>query len=99
VTPTDDGARPPAAASRISAALLLWLNGLPRWLFGVVLIVVAVGGLVLNGWPGAVLLGMLATFLAWLAALSWPRADAGGRALRVLAIVLILGAAVAKLAH
>jgi len=92
--PSSPDGRQPA---RASALILLWLNGLPRWLLGLVLIAVTVAGLILSGWPGAILLGLIAVFLAWLASLSWPRADAAGRVLRVLAVVLVVGAAVNRL--
>jgi uncharacterized membrane protein len=86
--------RPP---SRANAAALLWLNSRPRWLLGVILIAVALGGLLIPGIVGALLLLLLAAFLAWLAAMSWPRVDAAGRLLRVLTVAVVVGAAVMHL--
>jgi uncharacterized membrane protein len=88
--------RPP---NRVNAAALLWLNSRPRWLLGVILIAVTLGGLLIPGVVGSLLLLVLAVFLAWLAAMSWPRVDAAGRLLRVLAIALVVGAAVMHLQH
>jgi uncharacterized membrane protein len=86
--------RPP---SRVNAAALLWLNSRPRWLLGVILIALALGGLLIPGLIGTVLLLLLAAFLTWLAAMSWPRVDAAGRVLRVLVVALIVGAAIMHL--
>ena len=83
--------------NRVNAAALLWLNTRPRWLLGVVLIALALGGLFVPGIVGTILLLVLAAFLAWLAAMSWPRVDAAGRVLRVIVVALIVGAAVMHL--
>ena len=47
------------------------------------------GGITVRGWAGAVLLLVVAAFLAWLAVLSWPALDSRGRALRVLALAVL----------
>jgi hypothetical protein len=49
-----------------------------------------VTGLAVPGWPGAVALVLVAAFLGWLAALSWPRLGPGPRLLRVAAVVGLL---------
>jgi hypothetical protein len=83
--------------NRVNAAALLWLNSRPRWLLGVILIAVALGGLLIPGLVGTLLLLVLAALLAWLAAMSWPRVDAAGRLLRVLVVALIVGSAILPL--
>lgn len=83
------------AIERRSAAPLLFLRRLPRWVPPVVLAALLVAGLAAEGWPGASLLLLLAVVLAWLGYLSWPRLTPPGRLLRVAALlvlfVLILG--------
>ncbi len=70
-----------------------YLHHLPRWLPPVLVAVLFIGGVAVRGWAGAVLLFVVAAFLAWLAALSWPALDAQGRALRVLAVAVLTGLA------
>ena len=47
-------------------------------------------------WAGLILL-LPGAFLAWLAALSWPATSTAGRGLRLLAVALVFGAALARL--
>src|SRR5215470_13723862 len=70
---------------RSSARPLVLLHQLPVWLVPLV-----VTGLAVPGWPGAVALVLVAAFLSWLAALSWPRLGPGARLLRVAAVVGLL---------
>jgi hypothetical protein len=72
---------------------LAYLRHLPRWLPPVVLAGLLVAGLAVRGWGGTVALCVVAAFLAWLAYFSWPRATAGGRLGRILAIACLLGLA------
>ena len=77
-------------ASRKPAA---YLHQLPRWLPAVLVAALFVGGIAVHGWAGAVLLLVVAAFLAWLAMLSWPALDTRGRALRVLALAVLVALA------
>ena len=86
----------PSALHRLSAPILFRLAAVPRWSFVIGLAALLVVGLLLPGWPGAVVLGLLALFLAWLAALGWGRIPPTAALLRVLAILLIVAAAVGK---
>jgi hypothetical protein len=79
-----------------SATPLLWLHQLPRWLLPVLAVALLVTGLAVAGWAGAVFLLGLAGVLGWLAAVSWPRLNVPGRALRVLLIGLVVAAAVLR---
>jgi hypothetical protein len=45
-----------------------------------------VTGLAVPGWVGAAALVLVAAFLGWLAALSWPALDQNGRLLRLAAV-------------
>ena len=60
------------------------------WLVPLVLAGLLVTGLAVPGWLGALALVLVAAFLGWLAALSWPRLGPATRLLRVAAIVGLL---------
>ncbi len=52
---------------------------MPVWVIPIVLAALLVIGLAVPGWAGAAALVLVAAFLGWLAALSWPRlAGPGG---------------------
>lgn len=78
---------------RGSARPLLLLHQFPVWLVPVLLTVLLVTGLAVPGWIGAAALVLVAAFLGWLAAVSWPRLAPGGRLLRVAAVACVLVAA------
>ena len=78
---------------RSSARPLVLLHQLPVWVVPIVLTALLVTGLAVPGWIGAVALVLVAGFLGWLAALSWPRLAPGPRLLRVAAIACVLAAA------
>jgi len=87
-TPRASQAR--SSLERSSARALVVLHQLPVWLVPIVLAGLLVTGLAVPGWPGALALILVAAFLGWLAALSWPRLGPGTRLLRVAAIVGLL---------
>ncbi|GIH71126.1 DUF6703 family protein [Sphaerimonospora thailandensis] len=91
-TPGATGVR--RAVELKSAAPLVFLFQLPRWLLPVVMIVLLLVGLVVPDWRGAVAVLPVLAFVVWLAYLSWPSLRVGGRLLRVaLSTFLILLAA------
>jgi hypothetical protein len=90
-TPNASAAR--RTAERRSARSLLYLHQLPRWVPPVVLAVLLVVGLAVKGPGGAAALCAVAAVLGWLAALSWPRLTAGGRAGRLLTILVLIAVA------
>jgi len=96
-TPEPSPAR--ASIEQRSATSLLWLHQLPRWLLPVLAVALLVTGLAVAGLAGAIALFALAAVLGWLAAVSWPRLNAQGRALRVLAVGLLVAAAVIRGLH
>ena len=75
---------------RLSLRPAAYLRALPRWLPPVVLAALFIGGLAVHGWGGAVMLLVVTLFLAWLAVLSWPALQPSTRALRVVALVVLL---------
>jgi hypothetical protein len=81
------------ALERASAQPLLYLRQLPRWLPPLVLAALLVAGLALRGPGGAAALVLLAAFLAWLAALSWPVLSGQSRLLRVAGVAATLALA------
>lgn len=82
--------------NRTSAAALLWLNGVPRWMLFVGMIAIACGAAFLHGWPGEILLLLIIGFLSWLAFMSWPRTEPTGRVLRVIVIGVLVAVFVTR---
>jgi hypothetical protein len=79
---------------RSSARPLVWLHQQPVWLPPLVVALLLVVGLAVPGWLGAAALVLVAAFLGWLAALSWPQTSTGGRLLRLAAVAGVLVVAV-----
>ncbi|HEU5418881.1 MAG TPA: DUF6703 family protein [Streptosporangiaceae bacterium] len=77
-----------------SAAPLLFLRQMPRWLLPMLLAVLLITGLALHGIGAAIALVAVALVLSWLAALSWPRLSSGGRLGRTVVIAVVLLVAV-----
>lgn len=76
------------------------MHRMPRWLMVVVPGILLFLGLVLTGsfaWLGGLLLLILAVFLGWLTALSWPAITPASRMLRLLVVVAVAGIAILKL--
>jgi hypothetical protein len=66
------------------------LHQLPVWLIPLVLAALLVTGFAVPGWLGAAALVLVAGFLGWLAAVSWPRLAPGSRLLRLAAVAGVL---------
>jgi len=72
---------------------------MPRWLVVITPAIVLFVGLILPGsfaWLGGVLLLLVAAFLGWLTALSWPAIGPAARLLRVVVVAALAGIAVFK---
>lgn len=77
-------------AERRSAAPLVFLFQLPRWIAPVVLVVLLlVGFAVPSFWGGLAVLPVIG-FVGWLAYMSWPSLGAGGRLLRVALLTFLI---------
>ena len=87
---TPGASRARQTTERRSARALIYLHQMPAWVAPLVLVVFLIAGLALRGPAGCACLCVVAAALAWLAALSWPRLSAGGRAGRVVAVVIML---------
>ena len=85
-----------AAVERWSAAPVVFLHRIPRWTLLVAVFALLAVGMAGSGWAAAAGLLVLAAALAWFAYLNWPALDGGGRALRVVALVVLVGFAVGR---
>ena len=82
------------ALQRISLPLISRLSRAPRWLVVISLAVLLVLGMIQTGslaWLGALILGGLPLFFAWLLVLSWPVITPSGRLLRLVVVVARAG--------
>lgn len=79
------------AIERRSAPLLVMLRGAPRWLLPLLPVALLLTGLAVPSAWGALALAFLLGVLAWLAYLSWPSLGQGGRLLRGLTLLILLG--------
>jgi hypothetical protein len=75
---------------RWSAAPLVFLHQLPRWVLPLALVGLLIAGMIGTGWVGASALLVLAALLGWLAYLSWPSTPLSGRLLRIAAFILLV---------
>ncbi|GII60314.1 hypothetical protein Skr01_03990 [Sphaerisporangium krabiense] len=92
MTPGATGLR--RAVERGSAAPLVYLYGLPRWIAPVLLVVLLLVALAVPDWRGGLAALPVLAFVTWLAYMSWPSLGAGARILRVaLGVFLVLLAA------
>ncbi|TQS30234.1 hypothetical protein FLW16_07355 [Microbispora sp. KK1-11] len=80
-TPGATGLR--AAVERKSAAPLVFLFQLPRWVVPLVMVALLIAGLVVPDWRGGVAVLPVLAFIVGLAYLSWPSLRPVGRLLRV----------------
>ena len=80
-----------------SRPMLERMQAMPTFIIPVLLAVLLFLGLTLNAsWPG-LLLVVIALFLRWFAAVSWPAISPGSRMLRIVVDVAVLGLGVLKL--
>lgn len=89
-------ARTPAPPPSRSAIALQWLSRLPKLLVPAVVLALTLTGLAGPPWLAVPCLLLVAAFLAWLGAMSWPVLEPFGRMMRVLTVTLLVGAAVAR---
>lgn len=85
------------AVERRSVIMLTYLGSLPRVLpFGLVMALL-LAGLLTSGVLAFAAVTLVAIFLTWLLYLGWPNMAPAGRALRLLATVVVAAAAVQRL--
>lgn len=94
---TTPGASPQRARIELaSKTILTRVATTPRWITFLALLAIAVGGALLPLPWGVLCLLVLVVVLAWLLYLAWPVLDPGARLPRLLAVVVVLGAAVVR---
>ncbi len=89
-----------AAFERKSFPVLARVTAAPRWLLIVGLGSSLLLGLILSdswAWLGAIFLLIVAAFLGWLLALSWPLLSSGRRFMRLLVVGALVGMSILKL--
>jgi hypothetical protein len=82
---------------RASLPLITRLSGLPRALPFLLMLTLLVSGLLVAGPVGFVLMGLAATFVAWVLYLSWPRLSGSERIMRLAVLLLAVAMAVVQL--
>ena len=103
---TQNPSRKPAPASDASPARrrleiasagpLLLLSRMPKWIVPAVLALLLVAGLAIQSPWSALFLVPVALFLAWLLALAWPVLPTRGRLMRLVVVLLVAAAAIAR---
>lgn len=86
-----------AAVVRRTGPVLVLLHRAPRWVPFCLVFGLVVAGALLPEPAGGVALLVLALLLGWLLLLAWPALSGGGRAVRSLALLLVLGLAATRL--
>ncbi|MCP9954643.1 DUF6703 family protein [Actinomadura madurae] len=85
-----------AAVERRSAAPVVFLHRMPRWVLLVAVFALLVVGMAGTGWVAAAGVLALAAALAWFAYLNWPALDGPGRILRLVALAVLVGFALGR---
>jgi hypothetical protein len=75
---------------------VVFLHRLPRAVLLVVVFALLVIGMAGTGWVAAAGLLVLAAALAWFAFLNWPELGAQGRALRIVALAVLVAFALGR---
>jgi hypothetical protein len=83
---------------KFSRRPLHFLKRLPRLILPVVMGILLLAGLLLPSQFAGLLLLLVAAFLGWLLALSWPAVIGSSRAIRLLVVVVVTFAALWRLA-
>lgn len=86
-----------AAVNARSRPILARLARMPRIFIPTVVLFLMVLGLSAPLVVALPAFAVLAAFVGWLAYLSWPALDTGGRLIRVLMLAVVIGAAVAQI--
>ncbi|MFD0888580.1 DUF6703 family protein, partial [Streptosporangium algeriense] len=87
-TPGAEGLR--REVERRSAAPLVFLFQLPRWILPVVLVALLLAGFAVPSFLGGIAVLPVIGFVGWLAYMSWPSLGARGRILRVALLTFLL---------
>lgn len=88
-TPGATGLRK-SVEQRSATPMAFLFTQVPKWAAPAVLVVLLLTGFAVNNWLGGVAVLPVLAFVGWLAYLSWPSLDVGGRLLRVVMLVFLL---------
>ena len=81
---------------RRSAAPLVFLHGLPRWVLPLALLAALIVGFAVPGLAGGIALAVVAVILGWFGYLSWPMLATPARLLRWATVAAVLAIAVVQ---
>jgi hypothetical protein len=84
---------------RRSAAPLVFLHGLPKWVLPLALLAALIAGFAVPGFAGGAALAVVAVILGWFGYLSWPTLATPTRVLRCATIAAVLAIAVVQVAR
>ncbi|MEU4831096.1 DUF6703 family protein [Streptosporangium sp. NPDC023615] len=73
-----------------SAAPLVFLFRLPRWIAPVLLVVLMLAGFAVSSFWGGIAVLPVIGFVGWLAYMSWPSLGTGGRLMRVALLTFLI---------
>ncbi|MFC7643958.1 DUF6703 family protein [Streptosporangium lutulentum] len=73
-----------------SAAPLVFLFQLPRWIAPVALVILLLVGFAVPSFVGGLAALVVLGFVGWLAYMSWPSLGAGGRVMRVTLLTFLI---------
>ena len=82
---------------RASLPALTYLNGLPRFVPFVGILVLALAGILLPS-PGWLLIVVVIAVLAWILALAWPRLSGAERLMRLAVVAIMVAVLVTQVA-
>ncbi|MFJ2031095.1 DUF6703 family protein [Streptosporangium sp. NPDC087985] len=88
VTPGATGLR--REVERRSAAPLVFLFQLPRWIAPVALVILLLVGFAVPSFWGGIAVLLVIGFVGWLAYMSWPSLGHGGRLMRVAVLTFLI---------
>lgn len=95
--PTTPASPTRRALERRSVVPLTVLHRMPRWLIPVIVAVLLLAGFFISAaWAGIFFI-LVAAFLGWLLALSWPVITEGSRFFRLVVIAVVAGVGIMRL--
>ncbi|MEY4323385.1 MAG: hypothetical protein RL410_1166 [Actinomycetota bacterium] len=88
----------PTRLEKFSAPILLFIHGLPRFVFPIFTAAILLIGLfAANQIVGGIFLLLVGTIIGWLVTLSWKLLPVGARLIRLALVVMIFGYAIGRI--
>jgi hypothetical protein len=82
---------------RASLPMITRISSLPKAVPFLIMLALLVAGVLIGGPVGFVLMGLAASFVAWILFLSWPRLTSSERIMRFAVLLLAIAMAVVQL--